>query len=543
MVQDEEAPSNMRRTAGRSTTSKINTQDVPEQGACARRQPLLLVEEPGGATNSVETAPGELSPTDRELLALAACPEIPPLVSHGIGLLTVACVGLYLASNLSVAVSMGFLAAGDVPDPAGGPGTAATRRVSVLVPDMFAFALANSVTDMWSAKCYLFAVAILLFSGVWPYVKLFVILKCWYATPRKVVGPDGAGSARARRGHQQFRELFSRFSTKQREQWLEILDASGKVSLVDSFVLVVFAATFRFVWPLRNPETGAELGLGIDILYELPFFFFIAATILSLVLGHVVLFVHRFVLNQHVRQNGLQRRTPLWEMAGHNRGYKNRVAAALVCLLVVHVHGFTLPMVRFHFAGAASVLNQLTGQPNTAAYSLLDLARGLEKSKNTGFIQVVVYLFGFGFPVLFVVGLFLLWVLPLRPSQHYFGFLCCQTLRAWAGLDVFVLSVALAASQCDLFVRFIVHFGSLAPVCQALEKNTGWNCFEVVAEAEWLNVTYLLFFTVVATQALGVTVCNAISKIRSEETRSVVLQHVAPPLADVTESRGADTAS
>lgn len=74
---------------------------------------------------------------------------------------------------------------------------------------------------MWTAGIYPLSILILLFSGVWPYLKLVLLLVCW-VTPLQYLG------------------------FKYRERILIVLDTLGKYSLLDSYVMVMMIVAFRF---------------------------------------------------------------------------------------------------------------------------------------------------------------------------------------------------------------------------------------------------------------------------------------------------------
>ena len=48
------------------------------------------------------------------------------------------------------------------------------RRIKA--PSLFDFSLVNSVRDMWLAGSEVLSFLVALFSGVWPYMKLFLML-------------------------------------------------------------------------------------------------------------------------------------------------------------------------------------------------------------------------------------------------------------------------------------------------------------------------------------------------------------------------------
>lgn len=74
---------------------------------------------------------------------------------------------------------------------------------------------------MWNAKVYPLAILIAAFSGIWPYVKLIMMLLCWILPPSKI-------------------------SIKRREKILIFLDTVGKYSLIDGYMLVMMVVSFRY---------------------------------------------------------------------------------------------------------------------------------------------------------------------------------------------------------------------------------------------------------------------------------------------------------
>ena len=80
--------------------------------------------------------------------------------------------------------------------------------------DVFDFDLANSVKQMWQASVYPLSILIAVCSGGWPYLKCLLCLAAWCLPPAVL-------------------------PLKTRGTLLEALDALGKWSLVDSFVLVM----------------------------------------------------------------------------------------------------------------------------------------------------------------------------------------------------------------------------------------------------------------------------------------------------------------
>merc|ERR1712012_1485849 len=89
------------------------------------------------------------------------------------------------------------------------------------LPTLKYFGLISSVHDMWTAGVYPLAIVIAFFSGFWPYIKLLAMLVAWLS-PQKLL------------------------TVNCRRKVLDMLDALGKWSLVDTFVMVMFMVAFKF---------------------------------------------------------------------------------------------------------------------------------------------------------------------------------------------------------------------------------------------------------------------------------------------------------
>lgn len=74
---------------------------------------------------------------------------------------------------------------------------------------------------MWKSEIYFLAILIALFSGIWPYVKLILLIVCWCSNERIM-------------------------SYKTRERILIIIDSLGKWSMLDTYVMVMMIVAFRF---------------------------------------------------------------------------------------------------------------------------------------------------------------------------------------------------------------------------------------------------------------------------------------------------------
>jgi hypothetical protein len=123
---------------------------------------------------------------------------------------------------------------------------------------------------MWQAEVYFLAALIAFFSGAWPYIKLVLMLVGWFA-PVKLLSVD------------------------RRESLLIILDALGKWSLIDFFVMVLFLCAFYIqLW------IGNIMLVDVTVMPKWGFYSFLLATMISLGLGHVILACHRLIVEPKV---------------------------------------------------------------------------------------------------------------------------------------------------------------------------------------------------------------------------------------------------
>ena len=103
----------------------------------------------------------EFGRTDPAGASLFLHPHIPIFWRVFIPLAIIGTIALFISSNSATGASVFVVF--DV-----------GRRIQI--PSLFDFGLINSVKDMWEAGVYLLSVIVALFSGIWPYLKLVLML-------------------------------------------------------------------------------------------------------------------------------------------------------------------------------------------------------------------------------------------------------------------------------------------------------------------------------------------------------------------------------
>jgi hypothetical protein len=182
----------------------------------------------------------------------AVSPSVPLWVRRALPLAVLGNVALFVSSNAAVGADV--LLSASAADDAG--------TVRADAPPVFEFTLANSVTDMWAAGVYPLSALIAVLSGGWPYLKLLAIAAAW-CLPDWILARLPVGRATT----------------------LRVVDALGKWSLIDAFVMVLFRVAFRFQLTTRDDDAWATVD--VRVAPRWGFHAFVLATVVSLVVGHV----------------------------------------------------------------------------------------------------------------------------------------------------------------------------------------------------------------------------------------------------------------
>ena len=398
------------------------------------------------------------------LSSLAFSHNVPPLWRIVIPIILLLNIALFLISNTSVGASVYIVLT--------------VGEDQIHMPNTFGFSLKNSIQDMWNAKIYPLSILIALFSGFWPYCKLFLMLVAWIL-PTSIV------------------------SNHRRETLLMVLDAMGKWSLIDTHVLVLMAVAFRF--HLADPHTP-ETQMDVFVAPDWGFHLFLIATIMTLIMSHILLAFHRgafeklremlppgFFLNsdgeitpsedfssdsftsfESLSSTDSSRldpnfAIPLMKINASNtshplkqskRGYL--ILAALVSTLGLVLVGLLVSAFEFEFKGAAGVVLNFVGQPTHTEYSLLKVGTDLPNSNpnpNSAairWIQVTFFAVVIVLPLLHLVVSIVLWVVPLKLSHQRFCFHASEVLNAWSTIDVFVVAIIAALVEIEQFAKFII---------------------------------------------------------------------------------------
>jgi hypothetical protein len=328
---------------------------------------------------------------------------------------------------------------------------------------------------------------------------------------------------------------------------LEFLDAFGKWSLVDTYVLVLFVVAFSI-----NMECGtapsptfqqvcqaAGVGDALFKLYVLPtigFHTFLIATLMSLINGLAMSSCHRYAhrigefgpSEDYERIEGLGNKRRLCSVLKDNSKFSAvGVTVGLVISMVLAVTGVFLTTFEFVFEGIAGLA--LGPHASVRAYSLFGLGEELPAASinpNTFGIHWIQFFFIVfsGLTVLIFLGLLLvLWNAPLTVKGQRWVLVMAQIMNAWSGLDVFVVAILACVLEISQFANFILGDTGLDAVnpympmifsffptwSQMLQDNGGATVFTLTTQLK--PGFYLLAGAAILSTGIGQVTLNKCS--------------------------------
>ena len=372
----------------------------------------------------------------------------------------------------------------------------------IQLPSLFDFGLINSIREMCKAGVYFLAAIVAIFSGFWPYCKLILMLIS-FALPASIL------------------------SKRKREIILMGLDATGKWSILDSYVLILMLVAFHFhiQFPVTE-QSEVEKGSVIDVFVYAAYGFLtlILGTIISLCLSHIITHLNRS-LDEHPDQNKGEKAesyTALISFADSKlfgqKFLRIIISFLLFATLILVIIGSTITSFSFYFHGLAGYALDLFEIAPHREYSVITLGTSVPESyedpndRIIRFTQVIYFLTVFVLPIATILNIMFLWFVPLPRRIQKFLYSMAEILNAWSCLDVFVLSIIAAILQISQFTEFIVgdKCDAINPIVEKYFSDIlgGHNtCFEVKAYLEsgcWMLFAATIIFYVVTYAVLKI---------------------------------------
>lgn len=353
--------------------------------------------------------------------------KVPNIFRSLIPLSLVATIFIFMVSNFSIGASVDLQLTSE-------------NGFILKIPTITTFSLGKTVKEMYQASVYTLMLLVLVFSGIWPYVKLLMMMVAW-TCPVTIISFD------------------------RREQILVWLDALGKYSLVDSFVLVLMLVSFKF-----HIEFPGLVTIDSFVIPAFGFYLFLTATVLSLVIGHAVTFLHRWSKLPDIPSSSSKE-----SISSHcysiARALGNRQSArlskkgsmtwgliAITCIVTLGV-GSINKSFTFAFEGLIGIV---MGDDRRNSYSLLSLGTSLplsvEDPKNFGIwcIQWTFFFFALMMPFICILTILILFYVPMSLKRQQTVFMIAEITNAWSAVEVFLLSIIASMLELSQFAAFMV---------------------------------------------------------------------------------------
>ena len=318
------------------------------------------------------------------------------------------------------------------------------RRIQV--PSLFDFGLINSVHDMWVAGSWVLSLLVAVFSGFWPYMKL-VLMLISFCLPASIL------------------------SHKSREKILIILDATGKFSILDTYVMIMMLVAFHF--HVQIPvviQSLAKDGAIVDVFVYAAYGFItlITGTLISLLLSHIITHLHRS-LDSHPDENKGEKAESHRSIMSFAKvkcmgetPFRIIISFILFLTLGLVIAGSLTQCFSFYFHGLAGYVLDLLKIPPHREFSILDLGLSVPAAYENPtdsaiiFTQIVYFLTVLVLPLAFLLFVGILWFVPMTRKAQTIIYAIAEILNAWSCIDVFVIAIVASLTEIEQFTKFIV---------------------------------------------------------------------------------------
>lgn len=268
---------------------------------------------------------------------------------------------------------------------------------------------------------------------------------------------------------------------------------------------------------------------------------FLLATTLSLVLGHVMVYLHRrealrSTLNAWSSETTTSLITHQYSLSNGQRSNLSPlfVSFLMLCFVVtvaLLALGMGMKSFSFDFGGVAGFL--LGESQSRVAYSVLSLWKAIPRSVDGGgisanLLQAAFFFYTVATPFVCLLLLALLIVCPLSLPGQIHLLSAAEVANSWSALEVFVLSIVAALFEISTFSAFIV-----GDKCYLINEITSTytslddpRCFNVKCSVAWDSLYLIigtLFLVMWSTFVLRLTRLSIMERISTEN--SVSLEH------------------
>ena len=302
----------------------------------------------------------------------------------------------------------------------------------VELPSLFDFYLLKSAVDIWNSNAEFLASLITIFSIIWPYVKLFLMLLVW-TLPTTFL------------------------NKKHREGILKVLDALGKWSFFDTFAMSVIIAVFGVVleFPVQDPACPQSLIFRLMTKPDYAFFALAIGTVFSLTISHIMLALHRYV-DDVLDESEDNEKKSIYKVC-KNLFISHSITLGIILNIVIYGIGISIRAFSMNFVGLTGYIMSLLDLENIRHYSVFNIAsKVIETAENPNsfgirFVQVLYIIIAMIIPFLHLICLFVLWIIPFPRKIQIYVYKLSEILHSWSSLDVLTFGLVCAMPEIASF--------------------------------------------------------------------------------------------
>ena len=308
---------------------------------------------------------------------------------------------------------------------------------------------------------------------------------------------------------------------KNREKFLIILQSLAKFTILNIYALVILLIAFHFHidFPVTEQSRAAK-GSIADIFIHSGYSStsLIIGIIISLILSHIIIYLHRGLYSHPDENKGENAENHKSIMSIAKTKYIGEIPFRIMisCILFLGL-GFIIAGsftcgLTFYFQGLAGYGLKLLKTPNYIEFTLFDMGKSLPSVYENPtdpaiiLIQVVFLLTVLVFPFAFFVVIGILWFVPMTRKIQKFLYNIAEILNAWSGIDALVIIYVPSFLEIELFNKFMIgdKCDAIDPILETyfsefLDGNN--TCFKIQTVFEigfWLLLVATVLFLILS---------------------------------------------
>ena len=326
------------------------------------------------------------------------------------------------------------------------------RRIEV--PSYLNFSLVDNIHDLWVAGSTFLAILLIIFSLIWPYMLLVLMLIC-FCLPPSILSP------------------------KSREKILIFINFTGKFILLDFYVIIFLLLTYHFLIPIPvSPQSLAKEKTIVNIVVTEKYGYasLIIGTFILLILSHIISNLNRSLESHPDENKGEKAESNIAIMRFAKMKYIGDIPFRIIVSIIFFITlalvitGGILLSFAFHYTGLVGYVLDIFDIPIIRDLGALIiefvLPEAYEFEPQALFTQVVYFATVYVIPLTFLFFAGILWFVPMPRKAQKFFYAIAEILNAWSCVEIFILGLLGTVTAIKHFTQFIMDdkFSTIEPL-------------------------------------------------------------------------------